>query len=141
MSKVFPDFVLILVVVLGLTEGSETGAKIGFWSGLLEDIFMGGHIGIGAFTKVIIGYLAGLARMAVFFENVFLAVVVVLAATLLNDLIYALFMFLLGRIISLKLLLFKITFGSAIYNALITPIVFYFKIKIVSRREELPSIG
>jgi rod shape-determining protein MreD len=141
MFKVLPDFILIWVVVLGLTEGPEMGAKVGFWSGLLGDIFMGGHMGIGAFTKVVVGYLAGLVRMTVFFENIFLAIVVVLAATLLNDLVYVLFMFLLGEIISLKLLLFKITFGSAIYNALVTPIVFYFKMKLISGREELSSIA
>ena len=92
-----PDFVLIVVVCVGLLRGSETGAVFGFVLGGLVSIPLFEPAGIGSFVMVVIGYLAGRYGETVDLSPGFLPVIAVLAASLLGETMYALAQFLLDR--------------------------------------------
>ncbi len=79
-----PDLLLIIVVYLGFKRGSLTGEISGFFGGLLEDAFTGNLIGINALAKTIIGYIAGLAKGKLAFENIITQVAITFLATLIG---------------------------------------------------------
>ena len=91
-----PDVLLVITVSAGLLCGKETGVGIGFFGGLLQDLLSGNVFGLNTFTKMVIGYLAGMAERKVFKENIFLPVAAMMIASLLNGLMVHIFIYLRG---------------------------------------------
>jgi rod shape-determining protein MreD len=56
---VVPDLPVVLVVLLALRLGPETGCSLGFALGLLQDAIVGGPLGLQALSKGVIGFVAG----------------------------------------------------------------------------------
>lgn len=56
---VVPDLPVVLVVLLALRWGSESGCLLGFALGLVEDVLAGGPLGLHAVSKALIGFAAG----------------------------------------------------------------------------------
>jgi rod shape-determining protein MreD len=56
---VVPDVPLVLVVMLALRRGAEVGCLTGFALGLAQDVLVGGPLGLQAFSKAMIGFVAG----------------------------------------------------------------------------------
>ena len=57
---IYPDLVLILLVVLGTQKGQMTGIWGGFFVGLFIDVFSAGLLGANSLAKSIIGCIAGI---------------------------------------------------------------------------------
>ncbi len=72
-----PDLLLGLIVSCGLLFGKEQGVGIGFFSGLLQDLFTGSFFGLHILSKVTIGYLFGLTEKKVYKRNLLLPIVAV----------------------------------------------------------------
>lgn len=53
------DLVLVVVVYLALTKGPVTSMLAGSAAGLVQDALSSGVIGIGGFTKLLVGFLVG----------------------------------------------------------------------------------
>ena len=60
-AGVTPDLPMIVVVLLALHRGPETGCVAGFAAGLLQDAAGGGLIGVQALTKAVVGFVIGIA--------------------------------------------------------------------------------
>ncbi len=56
---VIPNTTIILIVSYALLRGSTEGAIVGFFSGLLQDIFFGTSLGYFTLFNTITGYLFG----------------------------------------------------------------------------------
>jgi len=56
---VVPDLPLVLVVLLALRLGPETGCAVGFALGLLQDAIVGGPLGLQALSKAVVGFATG----------------------------------------------------------------------------------
>lgn len=60
---VAPDLMVLLVICAGLTGGTEAGAWVGFWTGLLYDMFLTSTpIGLSALTYCLVGSAVGALR-------------------------------------------------------------------------------
>ncbi|MGP0031884.1 MAG: rod shape-determining protein MreD [Acidimicrobiales bacterium] len=57
---VHPDLLWLLPITAGLLDGPETGAIVGFWTGLAFDLVLPTPFGLSALVGCIIGYSAGL---------------------------------------------------------------------------------
>jgi rod shape-determining protein MreD len=53
------DLFLFALVYVSLREGSFVGVCMGFFIGLLQDVYMPSVLGVNAFSKALIGYLVG----------------------------------------------------------------------------------
>ncbi|MBI1847314.1 MAG: rod shape-determining protein MreD [Candidatus Rokubacteria bacterium] len=58
---VTPDIPLIIVVLLALRRGAETGCLAGAVVGLMQDVAGGGLLGVQALTKALVGFVIGAA--------------------------------------------------------------------------------
>jgi len=77
-----PDTAVIFVVSYGVLRGDVEGAIFGLCTGLLQDIFSGGPIGMFALFGMIIGYISGKPFRDFFKDNYFLPFFIVLVAIL-----------------------------------------------------------
>ena len=63
-AGVSADLLLALTVAAGLTGGPNSGAAVGFFAGLIFDIFLATPLGLSAFAYCLTGYLVGLVENA-----------------------------------------------------------------------------
>ena len=69
-TQVTPDLVVLVVICAGLTGGTEAGAWVGFWAGLLYDLFLTTTpVGLYALTYCLIGAGIGALRSSVLQER------------------------------------------------------------------------
>ncbi len=69
-AGVAPDLMVLAVICAGLTGGTEAGAWVGFWGGLLTDMFLTSTpIGLSALTYCLIGAAIGALRASVLQER------------------------------------------------------------------------
>lgn len=83
---IVPNLMIILTSSFGFMRGKKTGLIMGFFSGLLIDIFFGNYIGLYAMIYMYIGYLNGKFNHIFYPEDIKLPV----ALILFSDLIYGL---------------------------------------------------
>jgi rod shape-determining protein MreD len=59
-----PDVLVLVVVAVALVEGPDTGIRLGFAAGLVQDLVSGGGalVGVGALVMMGVGYAAGSSR-------------------------------------------------------------------------------
>ena len=79
-----PDMVLIFVVFFALLNNVYKSTAYGFLCGLMEDLYMGRFIGINAIAKGLTAYIFGKLQGNVFKENIFVGIIGVFFATILN---------------------------------------------------------
>ena len=65
LGGVHPDIVWLLPITASLLAGPETGAVIGFWSGLAFDLVLPTPFGLTALVGCLLGYSIGTATAAV----------------------------------------------------------------------------
>ncbi|MDE3203447.1 MAG: rod shape-determining protein MreD [Acidobacteriota bacterium] len=69
-AGVAPDIMVLVAVCAGLTGGTLAGAWVGFWSGLLFDMFLTATpVGLSALTYCLIGAAVGALRATVVQER------------------------------------------------------------------------
>lgn len=83
-SIVYLDAFLLVVVYFAAKEGLLTGILVGAISGLVQDSFSGGIIGIHGFAKTLVGFAVGLLSTILIMENLVAQALLLGLATLLN---------------------------------------------------------
>ena len=135
-----PDVVLIIAALYGFMYGPPIGSFAGFIGGLLDDLLIGSHVGLGMLSKSIVGFFAGLVQRTIFVENILLPMLAIFVATGLNEFIYVSFMFLLGETVPIKLLFTKIILPSALYNSLLTPFIYAVAHRFMVFKQETSTV-
>ena len=72
MAGIAPNIMLILVVSFALMRGQTEGMLIGFFCGLVLDVFGGDAIGLYALFYVFIGYINGSFHQIFYANNILL---------------------------------------------------------------------
>ena len=121
-----PDLMFILVLVFALLKGAEEGAIVGFFSGLLQDIFSVGLLGVHALTKTVTGFICGILRERIFAEHILFVIPLI---TLLATIVKNVLMFLVLRAFGMESsdLLWnmkQVIIPEAIYNSLLSPFIY-----------------
>lgn len=60
-----PDVMLLVAVAGGVAGGAERGALLGFFSGLVADLFLPTPLGLSALAYSLVGYLVGSVQTAI----------------------------------------------------------------------------
>lgn len=119
-----PDFVLILVVCVGLLRGSELGAGFGFVAGALVSLILFEPIGVSSFIFVLLGYLAGRYAETADLSSSFAPIFSVFVAGLVGGVLNALTQFLLGRQVPLGYVVFRVIVPGVALNTLLAAPVY-----------------
>ena len=119
-----PDFVLITVISYGLLKGPFYGAGLGLAAGLAADLFTGGVLGIGALSRMVAGFLAGLLEKTIFKDNLLVPALSLLAGTVVAEGIFLLIHSALAWHFGSILFLIPRLLAISLLNALVAPIVY-----------------
>lgn len=89
LANIAPNVLIILVASISVMRGQKEGMLVGFFSGLLLDIFYGKYLGIYAFLYMLFGFVDGLSNRVYYSDDNFLPLLIIGA----NDLVYGILMY------------------------------------------------
>jgi rod shape-determining protein MreD len=84
-----PDILWLLPITAALIAGPETGAIVGFWSGLAFDLVLPTPFGLGALVGCLLGYAAGSTTAAVDRRAVWLRPVAAVVGSVAADMLFS----------------------------------------------------
>lgn len=114
-GSITPNLLLILCVSMGLMRGKKSGLWVGFFSGLLIDLFYGSLFGFYALIYMYVGYFSGYACRIYYDDDVKVPMFLVAGMDFFyNIAVYALQFLLRGRL----------GFGTY-FTRIIIPEIFY----------------
>ena len=119
-----PELIFLLTVVVASLEGPASGALAGFFGGLAEDFLLNQPKGITALTLTLLGYTVGLARQYIVSPSPLLPTILVALGTFGGVVFYEIVSFLLGQLDDPLLFLLRVALLSALYSAVLTPLVY-----------------
>lgn len=82
---IVPDFLLVVVVSWAFLWGEKRGACFGLIAGLFQDLLFGTVLGLYGLTKMLAGYLAGVASREIYREQVIGPMLIVFVVTLIHE--------------------------------------------------------
>jgi len=120
-----PDLIIIIVVIFSLLKGEKEGAISGFASGLLQDIFSTGLLGINALVKTVIGFTCGVLKEKIFHEHIlFLIPVITFIASFIQSILIFFLLRTFGIEYNLIWSLKQVALPEALYSSLLSPFIF-----------------
>ncbi len=121
-----PNLLLILTVSFGLMRGRKEGMYVGFFCGLLYDIYFGYVIGPYMLLFMVIGYCNGFLHKLYLAEDVLLPIFIMLIDDLVFGFSTYIIFFLLRNRLNFSTYFTQIILPEMIYTALLTLIIFKF---------------
>ncbi len=70
MAGIVPNILLALTTCFGYIKGRKYGLVVGFVSGIIMDIFVGGYFGLNALLLMYIGFMNGVVRIILFGDDI-----------------------------------------------------------------------
>lgn len=119
-----PDLLLLATIAVAYEDGPDTGAIFGFFSGLALDLFLATPLGVSALTFAIIGYLVGVFQGGLLRPSGWVAPVLGGVGGLAGGALFVVVASIAGEDGLLNGHSVKIIVVSALYDALLAPIIF-----------------
>lgn len=121
---IIPNLMIILTSSYGLMRGERAGLVVGFFCGLLNDIFFGQFIGIYALLYMYIGFLSGKFSRIFFPQDIKLPIALILGSDLVYGIVsYGLF-FLIRAKFHFGYYLLNVIIPEMVYTILVTLFVY-----------------
>ncbi len=132
LANISPNLMIVITASCGFMKGKTEGLLVGFFSGLLIDIFYGDIIGFYALIYMVTGYVNGFFNTIFYDEDVKFPMILIAASELAFGLIVYVFRFLLRNRLDFVYYLIHIILPELLYTIVIT-IVLYRVILAISR--------
>lgn len=98
LGNIMPNLIVVIIASIGFLLGRRTGLLIGFFCGLVNDIFFQNIIGFYAFLFMFIGYINGECRKVFLPHDIKLPIaIIVLSDFIYSNIVYVVFYLLKGR--------------------------------------------
>jgi rod shape-determining protein MreD len=134
-ASISPNLLIIVTSSYGFMGGKKEGLLVGFFCGLLVDIFYGSVIGLNTLIYMYIGYLNGFFSRIFYEEDIKLPMILITGSDFLYGILTYVFSFLLRRRLDFLSYLNRIIFPEIVYTVLIT-IILYRIILIINYKLE-----
>lgn len=98
MGQVAPNILLVLTISFGFMQGKKQGIWVGFFSGLMIDIFHGNMLGFYALLYMYLGYVSGFFCKVYFDEDLKVPLIMIAGGDFIyNFVIYVLLFMMQGK--------------------------------------------
>ena len=134
-AAISPNLLIIVVSAFGFMRGKKEGLFIGFFTGLLLDIFSGSIIGFYALLYMYIGYLNGLFRKLFYPEDIKLPMLLIAGSDLCSNLFIYFFLFLFRNRYDFNYYFLHLMIPELVYTMVVTIILYIIVLKINQRLE------
>ncbi len=136
LAGIIPNLMMILTSSFGFMRGEKEGLVIGFFCGLLSDIFFGGFLGFYAMLLMYIGYLNGKFSGIFYPEDIKLPIALIVISDLSYGIIcYVLTYMLRGRF-HFPYYFIHVILPEALYTILATMFLYPIILKINTKLED-----
>lgn len=135
-ASISPNLLIVVTSSFGFMRGRKEGMWIGFFSGLLLDIFFGSVIGFYALIYSYIGYVNGFFRKRFFPDDIKLPLILIAASDFSYNILVYLFLFLLRSRFQFDYYLLNIMLPELVYTILVTIVLYFIILKINNKLEE-----
>lgn len=135
-ASISPNLLIIVTSSFGFMRGKKEGMLIGFFSGLLIDIFYGEVIGFYALIYMYLGYANGFFRKIFFPEDIKLPIILISASDLICNLLVYFFLFLFRKQFSFDYYLIHIIIPEWVYTILVTVFLYFILLKMNQKLEK-----
>lgn len=128
LAGVVPNLLLIVTMSFGLMRGRREGMLVGFFSGLLIDIFFGSVLGPYALIYMTMGYINGFFHRIYYVEDVLLPMLMITLNDFIFNVIIYLIYFLLRNRLNFGEYLLTVILPEMIYTIIVT--LFFYKLLV-----------
>lgn len=133
---IVPNLLIVLTASFGFMRGEKTGLLIGFFSGLLVDIFFGEVIGFYALLYMYIGYTNGKFNRIFYPEDIKLPIALIIMSDLFYGLICYILMFLMRARFHLFFYMKHIILPEIVYTIVVTIFLYPLVLRINRKLED-----
>lgn len=138
-ANIVPNLMIILASSFGFMRGEKEGLLIGFFCGLLWDVFYGDVLGLYALLLMYIGYLNGKFSRIFYPEDIKLPIALIIVSDLSYGIVCYVLMFLLRGKLDFPFYFTRIILPEAIYTIVVTmlfyPVILKINVKLESREK------
>ncbi len=128
LAGIVPNLLLIVTMSFGLMRGRREGMLVGFFSGLLIDVFFGQVLGPYAFIYMTMGYINGFFHRIYYVEDVLLPMITIAVNDFIFNVIIYIIFFLLRNRLDFGEYLINIILPEMLYTMIIT--LFFYKLLV-----------
>ncbi len=136
LANIAPNLLIIVVSSFGFMRGRKEGLWIGFFCGLLVDIFFGFYLGGYALLYMYIGYLNGFFQKRFYPDDIKLPMILIGSSDILCNLVTYIMMFLLRSRFHFWYYLTSVIIPEFVYTMVITIFLYFILLKINQSLEE-----
>lgn len=136
-ASISPNLLIVVVSAFGFMRGKKEGLWIGFFTGLLLDIFTGSILGFYALLYMYIGYLNGFFRKMFYPEDIKLPMLLIAVSDFGCNLIIYFFLFLFRGKFQFPYYLFNIIIPELVYTMVVTIFLYFIILKINQKLESI----
>ncbi len=123
-GQIKPNLLIILTVSFGLMRGKRDGMWVGFFCGLLTDLFFESTIGANALIYLLVGYFSGYFYRIFYDDDIKTPLLLISASDLVYGIIQYIFRFLLRGRIHFFYYLGRIILPEVVYTLILTIICY-----------------
>ncbi len=134
-ASISPNILIVVVSSFGFMRGRKEGMWIGFFCGLLLDIFNGGVLGFYALLYMYVGYANGMFRKLFYPDDIKLPLLLITGSDVAVNLVIYFFMFLFRNRFNLSYYFFKIILPELVYTMIVTIFLYIILLKINQKLE------
>lgn len=128
LAGVVPNLLLIVTMSFGLMRGRREGMLVGFFSGLLIDVFFGSVLGPYSLIYMTMGYINGFFHRIYYVEDVLLPMIMISLNDFIYNVVIYLIFFLLRNRLNFGEYLLNVILPEMLYTIIIT--LFFYKILV-----------
>ncbi|EOS24280.1 rod shape-determining protein MreD [Lachnospiraceae bacterium 3-1] len=134
-ASISPNLLVVVTSSFGFMRGRKEGMWIGFFSGLLLDIFFGSVIGFYALIYAYIGYVNGFFRKMFFPDDIKLPLILIATSDFSCNIMVYLFLFFLRGKFRFNYYLLHIMLPELVYTILVTILLYFIILRINQKLE------
>lgn len=135
--NVKPNTALIIIISYSILRGDVEGAILGFFAGLLQDIYYSPYIGLYALMGMLAGYFCGKPFKDFFRENFFLPLTLIALCSLIQQCILYVVSFFLRTELDFLYYFRMFIFPGSVYTIILTVPVYSLMYWINHKLEEI----
>ncbi|MCM1494214.1 MAG: rod shape-determining protein MreD [Bacteroides sp.] len=139
LAGIVPNLLLIPTMAFGMMRGRKEGMLVGFFSGLLLDLFYGSMIGPYALLYMYLGYINGFFHRVYYMEDILLPMLMAGANDLIYNIIVYIFAYLLRNRLDIGFYLIHVILPEMVYTMIMTLFIYKPLVRInrwLKRKEE-----
>ncbi len=138
-NDIVPNLLIVLTAAFGFMRGEKEGLVIGFFCGLICDIFFGDMIGFHALVMMYIGYLNGKFSGGFYPEDIKLPLALIIVSDLSYSVACYICLFLLRGRLDFPYYFMNVILPEVVYTTIVTlllyPLILFINVRLENREK------